>query len=497
MTVAGDSFTLHDQPSQFALECASCSMTYDALQSEWCQCIVRERTLVCPRCRQCFCRADLDYKRSVWMSAPEVLWSRKQQAAREHSVLPENPLPENVRRPLVLVVDDDPEIRALATHLIDGWGFGCIHAANGTDGLTSARRYRPELILTDALMPRMDGRELCRLVKADPQLSGTRVVIMSSVYTSGRFKREALSHFKADEYLAKPVDASMLYRLIRPAELELDLPARGTIVERTEDSEVPAASTPEIPRPFLRIDWENDVALPVASVPETPEPLLSTGRASDMPLPSAAAFLAMESVPQARLRLTARELIRLRALGLDAELAALGNAAPDLRTLDLVVARTAGVPFEFLRALDPELLTTLTAADVIKLHSAGCPAQAINVLRRLEFQSGDIIGITATGVSLDFIEALVRVAERPLRAEELIRLHAAGVEIDYIRSVKASGGTQWSVDDWIRLWTLGVTPDFIRGASDALSSECSIGELLQLWLSGIDVALLDQVREGI
>src|SRR5438270_7166271 len=216
--LATDPLPPHDQPPVFALDCASCGTRYDALRAEWCLCIVKERTLLCPHCGECFCRSEIGYKRSVWMSAPEALWARKQRAAREQSELFENPRPEDVRRPLVLVVDDDHDIRALTTHLINGWGFGCIHAANGTDGLTLARRYRPELILTDALMPKMDGRELCRLVKSDPQLAGTRVIVMSSVYTSGRFKREALSHFKADEYLAKPVDARALYRVMGPEE---------------------------------------------------------------------------------------------------------------------------------------------------------------------------------------------------------------------------------------------------------------------------------------
>ena len=283
--IASNPFTLRDQSSLFAIECATCGASYNTLEAAWCQCIVKERTLICPHCRQCFCRADPAYKRNVWMSAPEALWERKQRSVREQPAPPENPPPETVRRPLVLVVDDDPDIRALATHLISGWGFGCIHAVNGTDGLTLARGYRPELILTDALMPRMDGRELCRLVKSDPQLAGTRVVIMSSVYTSGRFKREALSHFKADEYLSKPVDASSLYRLIQPEEDEQEPAAQATAAEQNEDPWVPAGS-----------------------FPETPQPLLSTDAANDVPLPSFMEPPAMESAPPAaRLRLRSEE----------------------------------------------------------------------------------------------------------------------------------------------------------------------------------------------
>src|SRR5947209_15707141 len=98
-------------------------------------------------------------------------------------------------------------------------------------------------------MPKMDGRELCRLVKSDPQLAGTRVVVMSSVYTSGRFKREALSHFKADDYLAKPVDANALYRLIGPEERAEAAAGEDAIVERSDDAWLPTASWPATREP--------------------------------------------------------------------------------------------------------------------------------------------------------------------------------------------------------------------------------------------------------
>jgi hypothetical protein len=261
----------------------------------------------------------------------------------------------------------------------------------------------------------------------------------------------------------------------------------------TDDPWVPAAISPEPRLPLLSTDSANDISLPF--VPElalNESPIVNVAT----PEPPPPELPMIDSTPPARLRLSARELIRLRALGLDSELAAMGNAAADLRTVDLVVARTAGVPLEFLRALDAELLTTLTAAEVITLHGAGCAAETINVLRRLEFTPRDIIGVVASGVPLDYIESLVRVAGLPLAAAELVRLHAAGTEPDYIRAVRASRD-ECSVDDWIRLWTLAVTPEFIRGAAESLSSECSIGEVIQLWLSGVDLALLEQVRAGI
>src|SRR5258708_338950 len=177
----------HDHLPVYVVDCHACGVAFDAFSAQWCQCIVKERTLVCPSCQLCSCRADIEYKRNFWTAAPDALWERKQRTARAQLRLPDNPLPEQAPRPLVLVVDDDREIRALAVYLIGSLGFGCIHAGDGSDGLLLATAYKPDLILADALMPKMDGRELCRRVKSDLDLAGTKVVITSSVHTSGPF----------------------------------------------------------------------------------------------------------------------------------------------------------------------------------------------------------------------------------------------------------------------------------------------------------------------
>src|SRR5258706_16262524 len=83
-------------------------------------------------------------------------------------------------------------------------------------------------------------------------------------------------------------------------------------------------------------EQNEDPWVPAGSFPETPQPLLSTDAANDVPLPSFMEPPAMESAPPAALlRLSAREMVRLRAVGLDAELAALGNASFRMRTVGL------------------------------------------------------------------------------------------------------------------------------------------------------------------
>lgn len=74
------------------------------------------------------------------------------------------------------------------------------------------KTVRPGLVLTDALMPKVDGRQLCRFIKAD--FPSVRVVIMTALYTSIRYRHEALKTFHADDYVAKPIDFQKLMDVV-------------------------------------------------------------------------------------------------------------------------------------------------------------------------------------------------------------------------------------------------------------------------------------------
>src|SRR5579862_1014729 len=159
----------------YSVNCVHCAQTFDALEAEWCSCLTTERTLACPHCGKCFCRGPAAYKRTFWSAAPKALWDRK---FEEHNRGFEKPPPENpddLKRPLVLIVDDERDIRRIATRGVEGLGYGVLLGENGEEALELARRYRPDLVLTDALMPKMDGRELCKMIKGDPEIKGTKV----------------------------------------------------------------------------------------------------------------------------------------------------------------------------------------------------------------------------------------------------------------------------------------------------------------------------------
>ncbi len=195
--------------------CFHCKALFDAVQAEWCQCLVSRRSLVCPGCGHCFCKAPQSYKQGFWQRAPDVLWERQAAERRAPADLPVNPPPESVRHPLVLVVDDEMDILRIAHAAITSLGYQAIVASDGEQGMLTAQRYRPELILTDAFMPKLDGRQMCRQVKADPSTSAATVVIMSSLYTAARYKYEAFKEYQADDYLVKPLELGALEALLR------------------------------------------------------------------------------------------------------------------------------------------------------------------------------------------------------------------------------------------------------------------------------------------
>lgn len=202
--------------SRYEVACYSCRASFSAVDADWCSCLAKERTLVCTNCLACFCKAPPSYKEKFWVEAPPRLFERKTaEARRGQSRLPENPARENVTRPLVLAVEDDEEIQAIVQRVCTNLGYGFIWATNGQDGLDLARAYRPNLILSDAFMPKLDGREMCRILKESNELPETRMVVMTGLYTDTKYRSEAVKRFHVDDYVAKPVAITELINILQ------------------------------------------------------------------------------------------------------------------------------------------------------------------------------------------------------------------------------------------------------------------------------------------
>lgn len=80
----------------------------------------------------------------------------------------------------VLVVDDDEDIRDVVSLRLGVAGHEVVTADDGEDGLRQARECLPDLILLDIQMPRLNGIDVCRRLKADPDLAGIAVVLLTA-----------------------------------------------------------------------------------------------------------------------------------------------------------------------------------------------------------------------------------------------------------------------------------------------------------------------------
>jgi CheY-like chemotaxis protein len=83
-------------------------------------------------------------------------------------------------RPLVLVVEDNPHHCEIYGRMLCYNGYDVVHAADGEEAVAVARRQLPDLVLLDLMIPGIDGLEVCRLLKEEPQTTGIPVVVLSS-----------------------------------------------------------------------------------------------------------------------------------------------------------------------------------------------------------------------------------------------------------------------------------------------------------------------------
>lgn len=125
---------------------------------------------------------------------------------------------------IILVVDRDPHIRELESHFLQQAGFSVVFAQDGESALELARRTLPDIIITEILVPTLDGLSLCRRLKADAKTRDTAVLVFSILAAAGR-AREA----GADAFLLKPLAEHTLVDTVRQL-----LHARSARIRRLE-----------------------------------------------------------------------------------------------------------------------------------------------------------------------------------------------------------------------------------------------------------------------
>ncbi|MBI2818751.1 MAG: response regulator [Acidobacteria bacterium] len=129
----------------------------------------------------------------------------------------------------ILVVDDDASNRDLMEEILQGQGFEVITATNGLEGLELVAKQSPDVVLLDIMMPRVDGFEACRRIKANPETALTPVVLVTALSASQDRLRGIDAG--ADDFLNKPYDPSELLARVRSL---VKLKARTDELERAE-----------------------------------------------------------------------------------------------------------------------------------------------------------------------------------------------------------------------------------------------------------------------
>jgi two-component system, OmpR family, alkaline phosphatase synthesis response regulator PhoP len=103
----------------------------------------------------------------------------------------------------ILLVDDHESVLVVLEGLLTQPSVELFRAGCGEEALQVARCEHPDLVVLDVCMPGMDGLEVCDLIKSDPDLAGTRVILMSAVLGEGSV-RDGGEEVGADGYLGKP-----------------------------------------------------------------------------------------------------------------------------------------------------------------------------------------------------------------------------------------------------------------------------------------------------
>jgi len=106
--------------------------------------------------------------------------------------------------PTVLLVEDDPVILRLLEVNFDLEGFGVLLAHDGAEGLEIARASRPDIIVSDIMMPQMSGIEMVEALKADKVTAKIPIILLSAKAQAGDLK--AGIEAGADEYVTKPFE---------------------------------------------------------------------------------------------------------------------------------------------------------------------------------------------------------------------------------------------------------------------------------------------------
>ncbi|MBD2414510.1 regulator [Nostoc calcicola FACHB-389] len=137
----------------------------------------------------------------------------------------------------ILVIDDDPTVRAVLKSTLKKQGYDVTVASNGEEGITQAQLLRPALIICDWMMSQVDGLEVCRRIRVDPELATTFFILLTARGAARGEEEDRVRGLDAgaDEFISKPIEMNELKARVRAGlrlhQLNQDLQSKKQALE--------------------------------------------------------------------------------------------------------------------------------------------------------------------------------------------------------------------------------------------------------------------------
>ena len=117
------------------------------------------------------------------------------------------------KKPTILLVDDDPDIREFVTFNLAKEGYNVVTAKDGAEGVEAVKKHRPDLVLLDVMMPGMDGIEACESIRTNPDIASTLIAFLSA--RGEDYSQVAGFDAGADDYITKPIRPKVLVSRVK------------------------------------------------------------------------------------------------------------------------------------------------------------------------------------------------------------------------------------------------------------------------------------------
>ena len=113
----------------------------------------------------------------------------------------------------ILITEDSPTILTLIKDVLEKEGYSVITAVDGQEALEKCKKEKPDLIILDLMLPKIDGYKVCAMLKFDKNFHNTPIIILTA--RAGEADKKLGEEVCADAYITKPVDPGLLISKIK------------------------------------------------------------------------------------------------------------------------------------------------------------------------------------------------------------------------------------------------------------------------------------------